>query len=158
MVITLGQRTEDTVRIYFEKAQRNEIRRVLPQKAKTVEEALDDYRKTLQPGATSFGQIVYADGKYIGDVWCYCINPEDEPNCMLSFCVFEPEYWAKGIGTAAVEMFLQNVCTRYSVQTIGAFTYAHNAASLRVLEKNGFVFMEEFTEGGVLSKYLQYTR
>jgi RimJ/RimL family protein N-acetyltransferase len=77
---------------------------------------------------------------------------------MLSFCICEPEYWAKGIGTAAVEMFLQNVCTRYSVKTIGAFSYAHNAASLRVLEKNGFVFMEEFTEGGVLSKYLQYTR
>ena len=84
MVLTLENRTADSVRIYFEKANRPEIKRVLPQKAKTVEEALEDYEKTLLPDATSFGQTVYADGKYIGDVWCYCIDMEDEPNCMLS--------------------------------------------------------------------------
>jgi hypothetical protein len=59
----------------------------LPQKAKTVEEALADYEQTLLPDAQSFGQTVYVDGKYVGDVWCYCIDMDDEPNCMLSFCI-----------------------------------------------------------------------
>ena len=156
MLITLKNRTADSVRIYYEKANKTEIKRVLPQKAKTVEEALEDYEQTLLPNAKSFGQTVYADGKYVGDIWCYCIDMNDEPNCMLSFCIFELEYWSKGIATTAVKMFIQNICARYHVKTIGAFTFAHNHASIRVLEKNGFIVMEEFEEGGVLSKYFQF--
>ena len=156
MTVTLGERTADSVRIYFEKANKPEIKQVLPQKAKTVEEALEDYEKTLLPDATSFGQTIYVDGKYVGDIWCYCIDMNDEPNCMISFCIFEPEYWSKGITTIAVDMFIKNISARYNVKTIGAFTYAHNNASLRVLEKNCFVVIEEFEEDGVLSKYLQY--
>ena len=58
MIITLETRTADSVRTYFEKANRPEIKQVLPQKAKTVEEALADYEETLLPNATSFGQTV----------------------------------------------------------------------------------------------------
>ena len=155
MVITLGERTAETVRIYFEKANRPEIKKVLPQKAKTVEEALADYEKTRLPGATSFGQTILADGRYVGDIWCYCIDMEDEPNCMVSFCVFELESWSKGIATAALKLFIEAIRARYGVKTIGAFTYANNLASISVLEKNGFSVMEEFEENGILSKYLQ---
>ena len=155
MVITLGERTAETVRIYFEKANRPEIKKVLPQKAKTVEEALADYEKTRLPGATSFGQTILADGQYVGDIWCYCIDMEDEPNCMVSFCVFELESWSKGIATAALKLFIEAIRAKYGVKTIGAFTYANNLASISVLEKNGFSVMEEFEENGVLSKYLQ---
>ena len=116
---------------------------------------MEDYKQTLLPNSKSYGQTVYVDGKYVGDVWCYCIDLDDEPNSMLSFCIFEPEYWSKGIATAAVNMFIQNICARCHIKTIGAFTFAHNLASIRVLEKNGFVLMEEFEEGGVLSKYFQ---
>lgn len=157
MIITLEKRTADTVKTYFDKANKQEIKKLLPQKAKTVEEALQDYEKTLMPNANSFGQTIYIDGQYIGDVWCYCIDMNDEPNCMLSFCIFEPEYWSKGIATIAVNMFIKNICDKYNIKTIGAFTFSHNNASIRVLEKNGFSVMEEFEEDGILSKYLQYT-
>ena len=156
MNIALGTRTAETVRIYFEKSQNPEIRKVLPQKAQSVEEALADYEETLLPGATSFGRTILADGRYVGDVWCYCIDPVDEPNCMVSFCLFQSEYRSKGITTAALKLFLGEISLRYGVKTVGAFTYAHNHASLRVLEKAGFSVMEEFEEDGVLSKYLQY--
>ena len=157
MNITLGTRTAETVRIYFEKSQNPEIRKILPQKAQRVEEALADYEETLLPGATSYGRTILADGRYVGDVWCYCIDPEDEPNCMVSFCLFQPEYRSKGITTAALSQFLKEISLRYSVKTVGAFTYSHNHASLKVLEKAGFSVMEEFEEDGILSKYLQYT-
>ena len=156
MVVALEKRTADTVRIYFEKANKQEIKRVLPQKAKTVEEALEDYEKTLLPNACSFGQTIYVDGKYVGDIWCYCIDMSDEPNCMISYCIFETEYWSKGIATKAVSMFINNIRDLYDVKTIGAFTFSENIASIKVLEKNGFVVREEFEEEGVLSKYLQY--
>ena len=156
MDITLEKRTADTVKIYFEKANTPEIKKVLPQKAQSVEEALADYEKTLLPTATSFGQTVYVDGKYVGDVWCYCIDMDDEPNCMISYCVFEPEYWSKGIATAAVGKFMEFIRTKYDLKTVGAFTFSHNIPSIRVLEKNGFLLVEEFEENGVWSKYFQY--
>ncbi len=43
--IVLGERTEETVRIYFEKAKQPVIKAMLPQKAQTVEEALEDFKK-----------------------------------------------------------------------------------------------------------------
>lgn len=157
MKITLETRTADTVKIYFEQTQKPQIKKVLPQKAQSVEEALADFEETLLPGAASFGRTIFVDGRYVGDVWCYCIDPEDEPNCMISFCIFEPDFWSKGIATAAVKMFIEEISGKYNIKTIGAFTYAHNYASLKVLEKNGFSVMEAFEEDGVLSKYLQYT-
>lgn len=39
MLVTLDKRTEETVRLYFEKSQQPFIRAVLPQKARSVEEA-----------------------------------------------------------------------------------------------------------------------
>jgi len=155
MTITLGNRTEETVRIYFEKSQNPKIRAVLPQKAKTVEEALQDYEGTLLPGAASFGRTVLADGVYVGDIWCYCIDPLDEPNAMLSFCIFDEGLWNQGVATEAVGLFLKEACAKYGLKTVGAFTYADNKASARVLEKNGFALVEEFEEEGRLSQYYE---
>jgi uncharacterized protein len=156
MNIILGERTKETVRIYFEKANRQEIKAVLPQKAKTVEEALADFEKTLQPNATSYGRTIYVDGEYVGDIWCYCIDRNEDPNAMLSYCVFEPEYWSKGIASKAVALFLEEIRGRYALKSIGAFTYAGNIASIKVLEKNGFHMEEEFEEDGRASKYFKY--
>ncbi len=155
MEISLGSRTEESVRIYFEKAQNPAVKAMLPQKAKTAEEAVRDYEETLLPGAASFGRTVFSDGRYVGDVWCYCIAPEDEPNAMLSYCIFEEALWNLGIATEAVRMFLREACAKYHLKTVGAFTYADNTASWKVLEKNGFTLREEFAEDGRLSRYYQ---
>lgn len=155
MLITLGKRTEETVRIYFEKTNRELFCKVLPQKAKTVEEAVEDYRKTLLPGTTSYGRIVLADGRYVGDIWCYCIDPEDTPNAMVSYCIFEPELWGKGIAAEALKLFLEEIKEKFRLRSVGGFTYSENAASIRVMEKNGFLLVEEFEEDGVPSRYFE---
>ena len=155
--IRLGDRTAETVRIYFEKAQQPEIKAVLPQKARTVEEALADFRATLLPNAASYGRTIIADGQYIGDIWCYCMDINEEPNAMLSYCIFEKAYWSQGIASKAVEIFLKEVRVKFALRTIGAFTFSDNLASVRVLEKNGFTEMEEFSEDGRDSKYFQYS-
>ena len=156
MEVRLGNRTAETVKIYFEKANKPEIKAVLPQKAKTVEEALADYRKTLLPNASSYGRTIIADENYIGDIWCYGIDANEEPNAMLSYCIFEKAYWSRGIATKAVAMFLKEVQAKYALNTIGAFTFSENLASIRVLEKNGFAMLEEFSEDGKKSRYFQY--
>ena len=157
MDIYLGNRTAETVRTYFVKANQPEIKAVLPQKAQTVEEALADYRETLLSNANSYGRTIIANGNYIGDIWCYRIDVNEEPNAMLSYCIFEKAYWSWGIATESVGMFLNEVRARYTLNTIGAFTFSDNFASIRVLEKNGFIELEEFSEDGRFSKYFQYT-
>lgn len=156
MNISLGNRTAETVRIYFEKAQTPAIRAVLPQKAKTAEEALEDYKKTLLPGASSYGRTILSDGLYVGDIWCFCIDTADEPNAMLSYCVFDETFWNQGIATEAVRLFLPIVCEKYGLKSIGAFTFSDNIGSIRVLEKNAFRMVEEFEENGRASRYYQY--
>lgn len=157
MDIYLGNRTAETVRIYFEKANQPEIKAVLPQKAQTLEEALADYRETLLPNANSYGKTIIANGNYIGDIWCYCIDTNEEPNAMISYCIFQKAYHSQGIATKAVAIFLKEVRARYALNTIGAFTFSDNLASIRVLEKNSFSEIEEFSENGRDSKYFQYT-
>lgn len=155
MNIELRERTAGTVKIYFERASTPSIRETLPQKAATLEEALDDFRQTQLPGAASYGRTVWVDGAYVGDVWCYCIDPADEPNAMVSYCVFDGLYRSRGVATRALAAFLAEIQVRYALKSVGAFTYKSNTASIRVLEKNGFRTVEEFTEDGRLSVYLQ---
>lgn len=155
MDITLRERTAETVREYFIRANTPEIKAMLPQRAKTVEEALVDYEKTLLPTATSYGKTIWVDDVYVGDIWCYCIDLNDEPNTMISYCIFNSNYYSKGIATEAVNRFIAEICKRFPIQTIGSFTFLDNIASIRVLEKNGFTTKEQFEEGGKMSVYLQ---
>lgn len=155
MNISLGDRSAETVKTYFRAADCDIIRKYLPQKAKTVEEALEDYEKTLLPDAKSYGRIISADGKYIGDVWCYCIDFEETPNAMISYCIFDVDYWGKGIMTKALELFIDEIVSRYGFKTLGAFTYMENSASIKVLERCGFELKEEFSEDGAISGYFQ---
>ena len=157
MTVTLDERTAETVAVSFERSQQPCIKAVLPQKAKTVEEALDAYRKTLLPSSTSFGRIIRANGRHVGDIWCYGMDTDTEPNAMLSFCLFDTNCWNKGVATRAVELFLHEIQARFDIYTVGAFAFSDNRASRRVLEKNGFRLMEEFVEDGRRSTYYQYT-
>lgn len=153
MNITLGSRTAETAAVYFEKTCSPAIRSALPQKAQTLEEALADFRRTQSPGAKSFGRTIYADGQYVGDVWCYCMDPAGDPQAMVSYCVFEQELWGRGVAAKALGLFLAEIRERFGLERVGAFTFASNTASIRVLEKNGFRLQESFTEDGVESGY-----
>ncbi len=155
MTISLAERTSAHVSIYWHKTQNAEIKALLPSSAQSEEQALEMFRQTLLPDSTSYGRIILADGQYIGDIWCYCIDETEEKSAMLSYCIFEKTFWRKGIATKAIALFLQEIFERYSVEKIGAFTYSSNIASIRVLEKSGFRFIEEWEEDGVLSRYFE---
>ena len=155
MIIELKERTESHVRTYFARTRDPEIQALIPQTAQSVEQAVADYEKTLLPGAASFGRTVYADGVYVGDIWCYCIDLTEEPNAMVSYCLFEKALWGNGIATEALKQFELEIVPRFCLKSLGAFTYCDNIPSIRVLEKNGFEKMEEFTEDGRRSVYYQ---
>ena len=153
--VTLGERTAETAAIYFQKTDSEAFRAVLPRKAKTVEEAVADFYDSQRPGASSFGRTILASGRYVGDIWCYHIDPFDAPGAMVSFCVFDPAFQGQGIASKALAAFLPEIARRFALRTAGAFTYADNLPSIRVLEKNGFRLTEEFIEDGRPSRYYQ---
>lgn len=153
MTVTLDRRTEETVAIYFERARQPAIRSSLPQRAQTLEEALADYRRTQEPGARSYGRTIRADGRYVGDVWCYGMDPAGDPQAMVSYCVFDQSLWGRGIATRALGLFLEEIRERFGLARVGAFTFVANAGSVRVLEKNGFRLAESLVEDGVESGY-----
>lgn len=155
MTITLQDRTADTVVVYFQRARVPAIEKMLPQRAKTLGEALADFQRTQEPGAGSYGRTIYADGHYVGDVWCYGMDPEGDPQAMVSYCVFEQALWGRGAATEALGLFLEEIRERFGLRRIGAFTYMENTGSIRVLEKNGFQLRESFVEDGVGSGYYQ---
>lgn len=155
MNIELRERTEAHARMYFEKTRDAEIQAMLPQAAQTLEQALEAYRKSRLPGASSYGRTVYADGQYVGDIWCYSLDPKETPSAMLSYCLFDKAFWGRGIATDALKRFLEEITLRFGLKTVGAFAYCSNIASLRVLEKNGFERAEVFMENGKESAYYQ---
>lgn len=151
--LTLRERTEKHVRLYFEKTQDLQIRATLPPGSATLEEALEKFALTQRAGADSYGRTVYLGERYVGDVWCYGMKEAETPQGMLSYCIFEKDCWGKGIATRAVEEFLKELETRFGLKKIGAFTFLENIPSVRVLEKNGFVLSERFDEDGKSSGY-----
>lgn len=153
MNILLRERTAETAAVYFARTRDPAIQRVLPQRAQTLEEFLADFRKTREPGADSFGRTIRADGQYVGDVWCYCMDPAGDPQAMVSYCVFDQALWGRGIATEALRLFLEEIRERFGLERAGAFTFMENTGSIRVLEKNGFRLTEAFTEDGVESGY-----
>lgn len=156
MNVELRVRTEETVITYFNMTRDAEVCKYLPQKAKTEDEALADYHKTQLLGATSYGRTIYVDGIHIGDIWCYCIQDE-EPNAMISYCIFEKACWGKGVATTALRLFIEEITAKFEIKSVGAFTFSANQSSIRVLQKCGFEDLESFVEDGIESKYFQLT-
>ena len=158
MKISLEERTAAHVSIYWHKTQDREIKALLPSSAQSEEQALELFRKSRSPESTSFGKVIFVDGQYVGDIWCYCIDEKDEKSAMLSYCIFEKTLWGQGIATGAAKLFLQEVFRRYNIEKIGAFTYSSNTASIRAMEKLGFHFVEEWEEDGVSSSYFEFRK
>ncbi len=155
MDIVLKKRTADHVAFFWDKLQDEEIKRLFPISIKSFEEALILFEKSLKKDASSYGKVIYFEGKYIGDIWCYCIDESDEKMAMLSIVIFEKELWGKGIATKAAKIFIEEVFDKFDIEKIGAFTYSNNYASIGLLKKAGFVEIEEFVEAGVESKYFE---
>lgn len=158
MKIELKERTRDHVSIYWNKTQDEEIRKMLPSSVANEKEAMLMFEKSLYPMATSYGRVIYLDGQYIGDIWCYGIDEDKDKVAMLSYCIFDKDVWGRGVATMTVNMFLKEVFEKYKIEKIGAFTYSDNDASVRVLEKQKFNLIEEFEEKGIKSKYFEKRR
>ena len=158
MNILLDERTIDHVKDYWNKIQDEEIQKMFPFSIDSLDESIKLFEESLKEGASSYGKVIYYDDKYVGDIWCYCIDEKNEKMAMLSIVIFGKTVWGQGIGSQAVKIFTKEVFDKYNIDKIGAFTYAYNNRSIGMLEKLGFNKVENFVEDGVESVYLELNR
>ncbi|MFD3157835.1 GNAT family N-acetyltransferase [Haloimpatiens sp. FM7330] len=151
----LKTRMKDHVKIFWERTQDEEIKKLFPFSTKSLEEALILFEESLTEDALSYGKVIYFEGRYVGDIWCYSIDESNEKMCMLSIVIFEKKLWGKGIGTEAAKAFVKEVFNKFDIEKIGAFTYSNNYGSIGLLEKVGFVKVDTFVEDGIESKYFE---
>ncbi|AGB01304.1 GNAT family N-acetyltransferase [Methanoregula formicica] len=75
------------------------------------------------------------------------LSAEGHPNtAVLGYSVLE-EFWNRGYATEAVGALIPVIFSLPGIRGIIATTYPHLTASIRVLEKNGFVRTDEVPSG-----------
>ena len=157
MGIVLGTRTKEHVVTFWTKVQDEEIQRMFPVTTESLEEALEMFNESLLEDAKSYGKVIYFDREYIGDVWCYGIDPGGK-SAMLSVVIFAKVHWGKGIAAEAIRIFTSEMFHKYDIDRIGAFTFSSNHRSIGLLKKVGFFEIDSFVENGLESKYLELQR
>ena len=89
--------------------------------------------------------IIY-NGEVAGSIGCvpkadvYCRNVE------IGYFIGE-KFWGKGIATEAVRILIEYILNHFEAVRIYAEVFAHNKASMKVLQKNGF-YLESIRRRG----------
>jgi RimJ/RimL family protein N-acetyltransferase len=95
----------------------------------------------IMADAKGIQKTILFDGQVAGNIVSWMQDGEQEVGYWVGRA-----FWGKGIATSALEAFLSHV----TVRPLYAHVVKHNAASLRVLEKCGFVKMAEADEEIIL--------
>jgi len=91
-------------------------------------------------------QIIESAGEIAGHLMCFELEGRREVGYWLG-----EEHWGKGVLSAALPLFIAGLPWR----PLYAVTSKHNAPSLRVLEKVGFIWHEDLTR---FDKHLARTK
>ena len=93
-----------------------------------------------QPGATFKRNTLRDGGEVIG--WGgLCVDPFDPAWGPEVAYFVHPRLWGRGLASEIVEAALALAFRELALPAVGAFARPQNAASLRVLEKQGFRFV-----------------
>ena len=66
------------------------------------------------------------------------MDPSSDPQAMVSYCLFQQSLQGRGAATEALRLFLDEIRDRFSLERVGAFTFAENnvhPAQPRLTEK-----------------------
>ena len=146
MEIELRKQTEENVRIYYEDFQNSKINQWMYRRSSSLEEELDQFRK--QKENQVIRRTIYVENVYIGDIWATRVESMEDVDVLLSCCIFDSEYWNRGIASVALNLFANELKQTYRISNLGAFLYAENKGSQKVLEKQEFQLLNSFEENG----------
>ena len=106
----------------------------------TVDDALSFLRSMIDADPHSvYAFAILVDGQLAGSIAAY--RKENIHSCTAELGYYVGErYWGQGIATKAVHEICQLLFQSTNLLRIFAEPFAYNAASCRVLEKNGFMY------------------
>ena len=93
---------------------------------------------SLNEGKNGIFRAIIVDGKIIGSVSVER-NSDDKNDGELGYMLLT-EHWSKGFATEAVAQICEIAFHELNLDKITAKVYEPNIASIKVLEKNGFIF------------------
>ena len=103
---------------------------------KNLNKCIDDESKDHPLGV--WGTELKSSGDFLG--W-FMLKKERHPFAELGYMI-RKKYWGKGLTTKSVQLLLDYGFS-INLQKICAVTDPENKASIRVLEKTGFLFVED---------------
>jgi RimJ/RimL family protein N-acetyltransferase len=92
-------------------------------------ERFDAHWARVRADPTTVTRAVVVDGQVAGNIGCWA----DDDQYFVGYWIGRP-YWGRGVATRALGLMLAEV----SARPLHAHVAAHNAGSVRVLEKCGF--------------------
>lgn len=102
----------------------------------TLKHAIDWIAFSSSKRPTQSYAVVY-NGEIAGSIGVIPKEDVYRKSIELGYFIGE-KFWGKGIATRAVALLLDHIVSNFNVVRIYAEVYAHNVASMKVLEKNGF--------------------
>ena len=129
----------------------NNVRDQLPHPY-TIADAVQwiTYCKTQEP-PVNFA-VVYK-GKVAGSIGCVPQKDVYRRNMEIGYFVGE-QFKGKGIATEAVKILVEYITERFDVVRIYAKVFEHNKASMKVLQKNGFILENIHRKGALKNNRL----
>lgn len=131
--VTLRAVEEADLPIFFAQQADEEARRRAAFPGRAREEFFAHWRKILADPNCILRTVMF-EGRVAGNVVCWGMSGERNVGYWLG-----REFWGMGVGTAALRLFLGELPERPLVARVAT----ENVASIRVLEKCGFVAVGE---------------
>jgi aminoglycoside 6'-N-acetyltransferase len=114
------------------------------------QQELAGYRRCISGAEPTAALVVMVDGRPVG--WCQWYRWADYPESAqygagerdigIDYAIGEPEQVGRGVGTAMIAVLLAAIRERHPDAAALVAVDPANAASRRVLEKNGFALAE----------------
>lgn len=127
----------------------------------TPEDAKRFIAQATTPGNRNLVLAVEVDGQACGGIGIHPLEDVYRKTAEIGYWLAEP-FWGRGITTAAVRALVPLAFDRYDLTRIQAGIFSNNPASMRVLEKCGFVceavHRNAITKNGVTMDEVMYVR
>ena len=105
---------------------------------KTTPKDASDYVASMARSKTDLFYGLFYEETHIGSIKLGKINPNHK-TADLSYIIGDKSFWGKGIASKMIKKMVSLSFERLELEKVVAGVYATNLASIRVLEKNGFV-------------------
>jgi aminoglycoside 6'-N-acetyltransferase len=114
------------------------------------DDEIADYRRCISGTDPTRALMICVDGRAVG--WCQWYRWADYPEAAeygagpldagIDYAIGEASLLGRGVGTAMIAALIHDIRGDLPAATVLVAVDARNAASRRVLEKNGFVLVE----------------